>query len=81
MELHGIKRPTRSALFFAVDFYIAILLMEEVSKLNSLHSQKEEDSTLKNLLGFPIQIRKLFFRNFLLTNAEVPTVQINKDYL
>ncbi len=36
----------------------SILLMEEVSKLNSLHLQKEADfTTFKNLLGFPIQIR------------------------
>jgi hypothetical protein len=39
---------------------MGLLLMEEVSKLNSLHIQKEVDSKFKNLLGFQIQIRKLF---------------------
>ena len=46
----------------------SILLMEEVSKLNSLHIQKEADSKFKNLLGFPIQIRKLFILTQFFTN-------------
>jgi hypothetical protein len=37
-------------------------------KLNSLHIQKEVDSKFKNLLGFQIQIRKLFILPQFFTN-------------
>jgi hypothetical protein len=48
-----------------------MVLMEKVSKLtklNSLHLQKEADSKFKNLLGFQIQIRKLFILTQFFTN-------------
>ncbi len=61
MEVHGTKNTT----FHIYGFYT---VDGGGFKLNSLHIHKEADSKFKNLLGFPIQIRKLYILPQYFTN-------------